>query len=183
VRPDERNTATAPFAGVRWQRYAAGAFILVATLAAGLGGFIVGDRSGADLDRARDEGMVEGAAQVQRTRVPADQVRDAERAGRRSGFRRAYREAFRREKAKVLAAAPQNCGDARTNETPIISKVRAERIGCATALGFARRALTCQDLDGGACQGYTCSTVSIGWEASEVTCVSGARRIRFITAV
>lgn len=162
--------------------YLVAALVIALAAAAGLGGYLVGDRSGADVEGARLAGQREGEAQVAATRVPASRLRKAKSEGRRTGYRRAYRAAFRGEKRKALAAAPKHCGDARANDTPVIVKVRAEAVGCAAALALARQSTGCTDLPG-ACGGYQCSAVETGYESSEITCVNGRQRVRWVTAV
>lgn len=106
----------------------------------------------------------------------------AKRQGRKSGYDDAYRRAFRSTRAKVAVQGPHNCGDAKVDDTPSIVKVRAEGIGCATALEFAKGARSCQNLEV-ECQGYACSVVATGYEESEATCRRGGITIRFLSGV
>jgi hypothetical protein len=141
-------------------------------------GYLLGKDSEKDLRRAEAQGRRSGERAAAAQRDPAG-LRRARAAGRREGYRRAYQPAFDRAKAATLSAAPKSCGDARKNETPVIVKIRAQGVDCATALEFAR---SCQNAEAG-CQGYSCDVVSIAWESSEITCTSGGRTIRFITGV
>ena len=153
--------------------------VLVLLAAGGaVGGYLLGSESGTDLAAARAQGVRQGERLAAQRRDPAG-LRRARAAGRREGYRRAYQPAFDSAKGQALAAAPKSCGDARSNETPTLTKVRAEGVDCPTALSLVRG---CQNYEAG-CQGYSCDAVSIAWEASEVTCTSGGRTIRFITAV
>jgi hypothetical protein len=155
--------------------------VVVLSLAGGLVGYVLGSRSGADLDVARDAGREAGEGEAALQITAARRTKTFER-GRRQGYRRAYRRAFAAAKAKVLAAAPMACGDADASDTPTLERVRAEGVACDEALAFVRSVRACQDLSAG-CQGWSCSIVSIAWESSEITCTSGPRRVRFITGV
>ena len=185
-------TAPPPWAGARPPeaqpepsgRAGRGALVALACalllLAAGgaVAGYLLGRDSGTDLAAAKAQGVRQGERLAAQRRDPAG-VRRARAAGRREGYRRAYQPAFDSAKGQALAAAPKSCGDARSGETPTLTKVRAEGVDCPTALSLVRG---CQNPEAG-CQGYSCDAVSIAWEASEVTCTSGGRTIRFITAV
>ena len=157
------------------------AAVVLAALGAAAGGYVMGEVSGEDLSRARAEGVGEGR-RLAAARVDQAAVRSALRDGRRGGYQRAYRKSFARSKTRVIAAAPQACGDVRTSETPSLAKVRAQGVSCDSARNFVSGALSCGGLEG-ECQGYTCEAVSIAWEASEITCTSGQAQIRFITGV
>jgi hypothetical protein len=157
------------------------AVVVLAAVGAAAGGYVIGKGSGVDLSRARAEGVREGRG-LAAASVDPGAVRSARRAGRRAGYRRAYSKSFAQSKERVLAAAPQVCGDVRTTETPSLAKVRAQGVSCESARNFVSGALDCGGLDG-ECQGYTCEAVSIAWEASEITCTSGQAQIRFITGV
>jgi hypothetical protein len=156
--------------------------VIALAFAAGAGGWIIGERDDADLDAARAKGK-QDAQRIAVVHEDPKAERRAFRKGRREGYRAAYQRAFDTAKNQVLANAPRNCGDAKTDDSPFVGKVRAEGVPCGQALAFARSAATCQGLDGGSCQGYSCTTVVIGYETSETTCTSGARRIRFISGV
>jgi hypothetical protein len=155
--------------------------VVVLSLGGGLVGFVLGSRAGADLDAAEVAGRQAGERQAALQLTAARRSQTLQR-GRRAGYRRAYRRAFAAAKGKVLAAAPVACGDADASETPTLVKVRAERVPCDEALAFVRLVRACQDLSAG-CQGWACSLVSIAWEASEITCTSGPRRVRFSTGL
>lgn len=146
-----------------------------------LGGYVIGRGSGPELAKARAEGARAGAAKARARLTPAKR-KAARRQGLKSGYRVAYRRALRTTKKKVAAGGPRNCGDAATNDTPSISKVRAEGVGCATALEFARSTKSCQDPTRG-CGGYQCSTVTTGYEEGEFTCRRGSTTIRFLSGV
>lgn len=165
--------------GVR--RFGLIAIVVLAAVGAAAGGYVIGERSGVDLGRARAEGVREGRA-LAAASVDSGSVRSARRAGRRAGYQRAYSKSFAQSKERVLVPAPQACGDVRISETPSLAKVRAQGVSCESARNFVSGALDCGGLDG-ECQGYTCEAVSIAWEASEVTCTSGQAQIRFITGV
>ena len=154
------------------------AVLLVLAGGAAVAGYLTGKDSENDLQRAEAQGRRSGERAAAAQQDPAG-LRRARAAGRREGYRRAYQPAFDSAKAAALSAAPKSCGDARKNETPVIVKVRAQGVDCATALELAR---SCQNPEGG-CQGYSCDAVSIAWESSEITCTSGGRTIRFVTAV
>jgi hypothetical protein len=155
--------------------------VVVLSLAGGLVGYVLGSRSGVDLDASRMAGRQAGEREAALQLTAARRSRAFER-GRRQGYRRGYRRAFAAAKAKVLAAAPVACGDADASETPTLVHVRAEGVSCDEALMFVRSARACQDLSA-ECQGWSCTIVSIAWESSEITCASGPRRVRFITGV
>jgi hypothetical protein len=157
------------------------AAVVVAASAAAAGGYDFGKRSGVDLDRARAKGIKDGR-RAAAARVDPGAIVSARHAGRRAGDRRAHKQAFAESKERVLAAAPQACGDVRTSETPSLVNVRAQGVSCEAARSFVTTALNCGGLEG-ECQGYNCEPVSIGWESSEVTCTSGNAQIRFITGV
>lgn len=158
---------------------AALAVALVAlVIGGGVAGYLLGRDSDEDLQAAKTAGERSGEREAARRQDPAG-LRRERAAGRREGYRRAYQPAFDRAKSTALSAAPKSCGDAKTSDTPYISKVRAEGVDCAAALAFAS---SCKNPDTG-CQGYTCDTVSVAYEAGEVTCTSGGRRIRFISGV
>jgi hypothetical protein len=154
-------------------------FVLLA-IGGGAGGYVFGSSGGADLDAARVAGQAEGQ-RVAAANVDPRTIKRASRTGRRAGYRRAYRTSFRKAKTRTLAGAPQVCGDVRTNETPVLIKIRAEQVSCDQALAFVRSTNGC-DLES-TCQGYSCDAVSTGYESSEFTCTNGSRRIRFISAV
>jgi hypothetical protein len=160
--------------------YALGALVIALAFAAGAGGWIAGKRDGTDLDAAREKGKQDAARIAVVHRDPKDEQR-AFRQGRRAGYKDAYRRAYDNAKNRALAGAPRNCGDLPGSGAPFVGKVRAEGVACGEALAFAKSAVTCQDLDGGTCQGYSCSTVDVGYESTEATCTSGDRRIRFLT--
>ena len=160
--------------------WALGALVFALAFAAGAGGWILGKQSGADLEAAREKGR-QDAQRIAIVHQDPRAERRAYRQGRREGYRAAYRQAYDAAKNRALAGAPRNCGDASGTQSPIVSKVRAEGVSCGDAVAFARSQATCQGLDGGSCQGYECTTVEVGYESSESTCTSGARRIRFLT--
>ena len=58
-------------------------------------------------------------------------------------------------------------------------KVRAQGVSCASALAFV---LGCQTSAPG-CEGYSCKSMSIAWEQSEVTCTRAGTTIRYVTGV
>jgi hypothetical protein len=165
--------------GVR--RFALIALVVLAAGGAAAGGYVMAEAAGVDLSRAHAEGVREGE-RLAAARVDRGAIRSARRTGRRASYQRAYRKSFAQAKERVLAAAPQACGDVRTSETPSLAKVRAQGVSCDSARNFVSGALDCGDL-AGECQGYTCEAVSIAWEASEITCTSGQARIRFVTGV
>ena len=162
-------------------RFALIAVVVLAAGGAAAGGYVIGAAAGVDLSRAHAEGVREGQ-RLAAARVDRGAIGSARRSGRRASYQRAYRKSFAESKERVLAAAPQACGDVRTSETPSLAKVRAQGVSCDSARNFVSGALNCGDL-GGECKGYTCEAVSIAWEASEVTCTSGEAQIRFITGV
>jgi hypothetical protein len=156
--------------------------VIALAFAAGAGGWIAGERDNADLDAARAKGRQDAQRIAVAHKDPGSERR-AYRKGRREGYRAAYQRAFDAAKNKALANAPRNCGDAKTDDSPFVGNVRAEGVPCGEALAFARAAAHCEGIDGGSCQGYSCTTVSVGYESAETTCISGARRIRFISGV
>jgi len=154
---------------------------VVLSVAGGAAGYVLGSRAGADLAGARLDGQREGERLAAAQLRPRD-LRRAQRAGEKAGRRAAYGPANSAARNREIAAGPQACGDARTSETPVIAKVRAQGIGCAPALNFARQSLRCGNLEQ-ECNGYSCSALSTGWEESEITCRSGERTIRWLTGV
>jgi hypothetical protein len=154
------------------------AVLVLLASASAVVGYVLGRDSETDLEQAEARGKRAGEREAAARQDPSA-LRKARSAGRREGYRRAYQPAFDRTKSAALSAAPKSCGDARKNETPVVLKVRAQGVDCATALALARG---CQNPEAG-CQGYSCDAVSIAWESSEITCTSSGRTIRFISAV
>jgi hypothetical protein len=155
--------------------------VVVLSLGGGAAGYVLGSRSGADLERARAEGQLEGERIAAGKLRPHD-LRRARRSGERQGIKVAFDPAHRTAREREIAAGPQACGDARASETPVIVKIRAQGLDCPRALGFARESLQCPNIGNG-CKGYSCDAVSTGWEESEITCRSGERTIRWLTGV
>ena len=137
-----------------------GTLTVVLSLAGGVAGYVLSSRAGADLAEARAKGQREGDRLAAAQLRPRD-IRRAERAGEKAGHRAAYGPAYSAARDPEIAAGPQACGDARTSETPLIAKVRAQGIACPPALTFARQSLQCQDLEQ-SCNGYDCNAVSTG---------------------
>ena len=149
------------------------AVAVLAALGAAAGGYLIGQGSGADLDRARAEGVQDG-----RRLAAASVDPESDRSDRRAGYRRAYRKAFAQSKAEVLAGAPEACGDVSTAESPGLRSIRAQGVSCESARSFVSTA--CDDPYGN-CQGYNCEAVEVGWEIHETTCTSGDAQIRYIS--
>ena len=155
--------------------------VAVLSVAGGAAGYVLGSRAGVDVAAVRVEAKRQGERLAAAQLRPQDRRR-ASRAGEKEGSKAAYGRAYREAQQRAAAAGPQSCGDARSSDTPVIVKVRAQGIGCEPAVNFARDSLQCQDLDQG-CNGYDCDATSTGWEESEITCRSGGRTIRWLTGV
>ena len=157
---------------------------VVATLlvvGAGAAGYVIGEDSGENLGLARQAGRADARDAPSASVSPAERRR-ARRTATKAGYKDAYRDAFVRARRETAAGGPRVCGDAVTDETPVVVKVRAEGIGCEAALDFAGDALACQDLDQ-PCMGYSCSHVSTNYEEGEITCTRDGVTIRFLTGV
>lgn len=154
------------------------AVAVLAALGAAAGGYLIGQGSGADLDRAHADGVQDGR-RLAAASVDPESDRSDRRAGRRAADR-AYDKAFAQAKAEVLAGAPEACGDVATSESPGLREVRAQGVSCESARSFVSSAQTCDD-PYGECQGYNCEPVQVGWEVYETTCTSGDAQIRYIS--
>jgi hypothetical protein len=156
------------------------AVAVLAALGAAAGGYLIGQGSGADLDRAHADGVQDGR-RLAAASVDPESDRSDRRAGRRAADR-AYDKAFAQAKAEVLAGAPEACGDVATSESPAIRSVRAQGVSCESARSFVSSARNCVDVVG-ECQGYTCENVQVAYEGREVTCTSGEAQIRYISGL
>lgn len=120
--------------------------MIVLSLGGAAAGYLLGTRAGADLDHARAQKLREGERQAPGLLHSRDRRR-AIRAGETEGYRAAYGRGYRAARERTAATGPQACGDAQSNETLVVIKLRAQGIGCETAVGCARDSLKCRNLE------------------------------------
>lgn len=146
-------------------------------------GLLVGHSQGGDLDAATAEGRATGAE--------AGAKRGTE-LGYRAGYRTAYadasQKAFRSAKKRAMKrgatsikATPvlRECGDLAEEGAGTYS-VRSENVVCDIARQVAYQwESQCAATSCSVPAGFACSTVQVGYELSNTTCLSGSRKVTF----